>query len=58
MDQDRVVGLQVFLHSVHGCRLRSSHLSQFFRHLVIEERFAKLCNMNVLAIGFPELPFC
>jgi hypothetical protein len=59
MNQHRFLGLQIFLQGVNPGRLGPDCFSAgLLHHLVINEPFANVPDLNVAVIGFPELPVC
>jgi len=58
LGQHRLLGLQIFLQRFNGGRLGPhSPYAWLLHHLVINEPLADVPDLNVAAIGFPELAF-
>ena len=56
LDQPRPVGFQVQYHAVDPAHLGPSHLAQIPQHLVMDQHFPKLHDLNVALCRSPELP--
>jgi hypothetical protein len=56
LDQPRPVGFQVQYHAVNPAHLSPSHLAQIPQHLVMDQPFPKLHDLNVALCRPPELP--
>ena len=59
MGQHRFLGLQIFLQRVNAGRLGPNPpFARLLHHRVINKPLADVPDLNIAALGLPELAFC